>query len=440
MIKRLLRAIVPKRVVNTYHVLEARVAALRAGLPARKLLVIGVTGTKGKSTTVAMLAHCLTALGERVAFSSTVQWGMLGKTWPNRSKLTMPGRGELQHFLARAVKAGCTVTVLEVSSEGLAQGRHLGIAFDAAVFLNLTPEHVESHGSFRMYREAKERLFSSLNRPWRKTLNGKKIPTVIAANVDDSYAFSFLRHAADVHVGFTQTDSSVKAVPGLAILRAEQVACTSAQCTFQVAGAQWVVPLLGAFNVQNALATLAVLDGLGYDRSRAAVALANFPGVPGRMEEVALNAPFRVFVDYSHEPASLQAAYAAVRLLEPKRLLTLLGAQGGGRDHAKRSVMGALAAEHADVVVVTNEDPYDEDPEKIIADVATAAEAIGKANISRITDRRAAIAKLLQLGQAGDVLLLTGKGGEEVMAVANGKLIPWDDRVVLKEVWATMQR
>ena len=189
MIKNILKIIVPKRIVNTYHVLEARVAALRAGLPARKLLVIGVTGTKGKSTTVAMLSHCLTTLGERVAFSSTVQWGMKAKTWPNKSKMTMPGRGELQKFLARAVKSGCTVAVLEVSSEGLAQGRHLGIAFDAAVFLNLTPEHVESHGSFRNYLDSKERLFVSVNRSWRKTLKGKKIPTVIAANVDDPYAF-----------------------------------------------------------------------------------------------------------------------------------------------------------------------------------------------------------------------------------------------------------
>jgi UDP-N-acetylmuramoyl-L-alanyl-D-glutamate--2,6-diaminopimelate ligase len=157
------------------------------------------------------------------------------------------------------------------------------------------------------------------------------------------------------------------------------------------------------------------------------------------MEEVKLGAPFRVFVDYAHEPASLQAAYAAVQLLKPKRFLTLLGAQGGGRDHAKRGVMGALAAEHADVVIVTNEDPYDEAPEKIITDVATAAEAIGRANVIRITDRRVAVAKLLSFGEPGDVLLLTGKGGEEVMAVAGGKLVPWDDRQELRDVWSAMQ-
>ena len=207
-----------------------------------------------------------------------------------------------------------------------------------------------------------------------------------------------------------------------------------------IVGEQCVVPLLGAFNVQNALATLSVLDGLGYDRAKGIAALATFAGVPGRMEEVKLGAPFRVFVDYSHEPTSLQAAYSAAKLLEPKRLLTLLGAQGGGRDHAKRGVMGALAAEHADVVVVTNEDPYDEDPEKIIFDVAEAAVAKRKANVIRITDRRTAIGKLLSLGQPGDVLLLTGKGGEEVMAVAKGKLVPWDDRSVLKQEWMAMQR
>lgn len=440
MVKNILKAIVPKRAVNTYHALESRLAALRAGLPARKLLVIGVTGTKGKSTTVAMVSHCLTALGERVAFSSTVQWGLLGQTWPNRSKMTMPGNGALQAFLQKAMRAGCTAAVIEVSSEGLAQGRHLGIAFDAAVFLNLTPEHVESHGSFRKYREAKERLFASLLRPWRKTLQGKTRSTVIAANLDDPYAFSFLRHAADVHVGFSQTDSPVKAVTGLAVLRATAVACTPTQCSFAVDGETCTLRLLGAFNVQNALASIAVLDGLGYNRAVVIAALARFPGVPGRMEEVKLNAPFRVFVDYSHEPVSLQAAYAAALLCKPKRLLTLLGAQGGGRDRAKRSVMGALAGEHADVAIVTNEDPYDEDPDAIIADVATAAEAVGRAKVVRVSDRRVAVERLLQLAKPGDVLLLTGKGGEQVMAVAGGRLVPWDDRTVVREVWAAMQR
>lgn len=436
MIRKFFRRLVPKSLAALYHGLRARAASIAAGVPSRKLLVIGVTGTKGKSTTVAMLAHCLTALDERVAFSSTVQWGLLGKTWPNRSKMTMPGRGELQKFLRRAATAGCTAVVLEVSSEGLAQGRHQGILFDAAVFLNLTPEHVESHGSFQAYRMAKEKLFGSLKRSWRKTLQGKRVKTVIAANVDDPLAFSFLRHAADVHVGFTQTESPVRDVPGLHVLRATQVQSTASKSTFHLGQEACTIPLLGAFNVENALAALAALDGLGYDRARAAAALGTFSSVPGRMEEVMLNSPFRVFVDYAHEPASLQAAYAAARLLKPTRLLVLLGAQGGGRDVAKRSVMGALAAEHADLVMVTNEDPYDENPENIIADVATAAESVGKAQVLRITDRGEAIARLLKLAQPGDVLLLTGKGGEQVMAVAHGQLIPWDDRAIIKTAYA----
>ena len=299
MIKSILRKLAPKAALAKYHRVRARIAGVRAGLPARKLLVIGVTGTKGKSTTVAMIAHCLAALDERVAFSSTVQWGMLGNTWPNRSKMTMPGDGALQMFLQKAVRAGCTTVVLEVSSEGLAHGRHLGITFDAAVFLNLTPEHIESHGSFRKYREAKERLFASLNRSWRKTVEGKKVPTVIAANLDDANAFSFLRHAADVHVGFTQGGSGIRAIPELPVVEATNISCTPAQCAFTVDAMQCIVPLLGAFNVQNALATIAVLGGLGYDRAKVIEALANFSGVPGRMEEVQLQAPFRIFVDYA---------------------------------------------------------------------------------------------------------------------------------------------
>ncbi len=438
--KVLLRKIAPTPVVRWYHQFRARTAAIQAGLPARKLMVIGVTGTKGKSTTVAMLSHCFTALGERVAFSSTVQWGLLGKTWPNRSKMTTPGLGELQAFLNRAVQAGCTMAILEISSEGLAQGRHLGITFDGAVFLNLTPEHIESHGSFRNYRAAKEKLFGSLNRPWRKSFNGKKIPTVIVANVDDANAFSFLRHAADIHVGFTTRPNDVKEVPGLVIDRTRNVVSTASTSTFHFNDEVVHLPLLGAFNVENASATLSTVKAFDYDVAVAAKALEKFPGVPGRMEEVKLDAPFRVFVDYSHEPASLQAAYAAVQLLHPKHFLTLLGAQGGGRDHAKRSVMGTLAAEHADVVVISNEDPYDEDPQKIVDDVALAAEQIEKAKVFRIVDRCEGLQKLLQLAQPGDVVLVTGKGGEEVMAVAKGQLIPWDDRVVIREVWQSLSK
>ncbi len=437
--KKLLRKIIPKRLIQNYHHVRARAAALRAGLPARKLLVIGVTGTKGKSTTVAMLAHCLTALGERVAFSSTVQWGMLGDTWSNRSKMTMPGHGELQNFLQRAARAGCTAAVLEVSSEGLAQGRHLGIAFDAAVFLNLTPEHIESHGSLRNYREAKERLFGSLNRPWRKALHGKTIPTVIAANVDDPVAFSFLRHAADVHIAYSVRPNEIKDTPQLPVARATNVHCDATACTFHANGQPVLLPLLGIFNVSNAMAALAVLQGLGFDLAKARHALANFPGVPGRLERVVLGAPFTALVDYAHEPASLRAAYEAVRLLAPQRVLALLGAQGGGRDHAKRAVMGALAAEHADVVVVTNEDPYDEDPQRIVDEVALGGERVASGKVHRIVDRRAAIRWLLQHAQPNDVVLLTGKGGEEVMAVAGGQLVPWDDRTVLREEWRSLR-
>jgi UDP-N-acetylmuramoyl-L-alanyl-D-glutamate--2,6-diaminopimelate ligase len=425
--------------ILAYHGISARYANFRNGRPSLKLLVIGVTGTKGKSTTVAMLAHVLSQLGERVAFSSTVQWGMLGQTWPNRSKMTMPGRGELQVFLRRAADEGCTVTVVEVSSEGLHQGRHLGVTFDGAVFLNLTPEHIEAHGNFRRYRHAKERLFASLNRKWRKEINGKQISTVIAANVDDPNAFHFLRHAADKYIAWTVNGSDVREVPGLKLLEAKDVSATSAGSSFICEGINFNLPLIGKHNVSNAMGVCSVLTGFGYSLLEISKALATMPSVPGRMEEVKLDAAFRVFVDYAHEPASLEAAYAAVKLFKPKRLLVLLGSQGGGRDVSKRSIMGELAAEHADVVVITNEDPYDEDPQGIIDNVAAGAEKVGKAKVFRITDRRKAVHKLLELAEIGDILLLTGKGGEEVMAIKGGKLIPWDDRKVIREEYKNLK-
>ncbi|MFA6588216.1 MAG: UDP-N-acetylmuramoyl-L-alanyl-D-glutamate--2,6-diaminopimelate ligase [Patescibacteria group bacterium] len=440
MIKRLLRKFIPKPILKIYHSLTARAASVWYGLPSRKMLIIGVTGTKGKSSTVAIISHLLTQLGERVAFFSTVQWGILEKRIPNRSKMTMPGRGELQKFLKRAYLAGCTAVVLEVSSEGLAQGRHLAIAFDGAVFTNLSPEHIEAHGSFRKYREAKERLFASLNRPWRKVINHKKIPTVIAANIDEKFAFNYLRHAADKHLAWTLNNDPIKDLQELQIMRTTDISLNEFGSRFKLNGENVELPLIGKFNVSNAVAAASILIGFGYDFQKIIQGLKIVPSVPGRMEEVRLNTNFKIFVDYAHEPASLQAAYDTVKLFKPKRFLTLLGSQGGGRDISKRSVMGALAAKNAEIVIVTNEDPYNEPPEKIISDVASAAEKIGKAKVYSITDRREAINKILSLAQPGDVLLLTGKGGEEVMAVANGKLIPWDDRLVIVEEFSKFAR
>ena len=433
MIKAWLKKLIPNPILKIYHSLVARIAAGWYGLPSRKLLLIGVTGTKGKSSTVAIISQLLSGLGERVAFISTVQWGLLEKRMVNRSKMTMPGRGKLQKFLKQALAEGCTAAVIEVSSEGLAQGRHLGLAFDGAVFLNVTPEHIEAHGGFRNYRQTKERLFASLNRPWRKTINGKKISTVIAVNADDAWAFNYLRHAADEHFAWTLTDNPIKEVMGLKILRVQEIQTTETEISFKINQQPVSAPLLGKFNVYNSVAALSILSGFGYDLQKMISILKNIKPIPGRMEEVKLNTVFKVFVDYAHEPASLQAAYEAVKIFKPKRFLTLLGSQGGGRDMAKRKIMGELAAQNADVVLVTNEDPYDEPPEKIVNEVASAAESIGKAKVYVIVDRREAIKKMLSLVQPGDVLLLTGKGGEEVMAVANGKLIPWDDRLVLKE-------
>lgn len=439
MIKAVLKKIIPKPVLKIYHSLVARIASGWYGLPSRKLIVIGVTGTKGKTTTVAMIAHLLSSLGERVAFFSTAQWGILDKRIPNRSKMTMPGRGELQKFLKKAVFAGCTAAVLEVSSEGLSQGRHLGIAFDGAVFLNLAPEHIEAHGGFRNYRQAKERLFAALNRPWRKTINNKKIPTVITANADEQFAFNYLRHAADKRLAWTIAESGLKDIPGLQVFRAKDIQLNDHKSSFYINGEKVELPLVGKFNVVNALAAITVLVGFGFDLPRILKNLKSIPKIPGRLEEVRLNNDFKVFVDYAHEPASLQSVYEAIKLFKPKRFLTLLGSQGGGRDVAKRSIMGALAANHADIVIATNEDPYDEAPEKIIREVASAAESVNKAKVFSIVNRRAAIHKILSLAQPGDVLLLTGKGGEEVMAVEGGKLIPWDDRLVLVEEYQNLK-
>ena len=433
-IKQNVRKLVPKSVLRLYHRLFALLGALRYRHPSRRLIVIGVTGTKGKSTVVNLIARILEEGGHTIGLISTINFKIGKREWINETKQTMPGRFRLQKLLADMVRAGCRYAIIETSSEGIAQYRHLGVEYDVAVLTNITPEHIESHGTYAKYRSAKLELFEMLSRTYRKKILGNDIKKIIVVNTDDRESKMFLAPSADDKWAYGLKEKASDVTHGI-----YATAITEKQngVSFNILDRIVNLKLLGEFNVYNALASYAV--GLSQDINTDVIisALQRVDKMPGRLEEIPNDKGIRIFVDYAHEPSSLQSVYDTIRGLSPRKIIGVLGSQGGGRDRAKRPVLGRIAGLYADYVIITNEDPYDESPQKIIDDVAEGTLENGKVldeTCWKILDRTAAIQKALSLAESGDVVIITGKGSETVMAVKGSKKIPWDDRVVVREI------
>jgi len=429
-----IKQLIPRQAINAYHYVLAQTAAVYYRQPSRQLIVIGVTGTNGKTTTVEMIAKVLAATGVKVGSTSTAMFQIGDQQWLNDQKMTMLGRFKLQKMLRQMVDAGCRYAVIETSSQGIDQNRHIGIAYDVAVFTNLTPEHIEYHGGFQNYKKAKLKLFTRLSQLPDKVINGKKIPKTIVVNCDDENAVDFYACQTDQHYQYGVKNTG-------ADFRAEDVAYTAAGTNFKIQNVDFQLSLFGLFNVYNSLAAITVGQALNVDLGLAKKALENIRVMPGRMEMIDNGQPFWVIVDYAPEPASLTQAYQTIKdhqlISAGKKLIHVLGSCGGGRDVARRPILGRMAGEQADYVIVTNEDPYDDDPMEIINQVAAAAIQTGKResdNLFKIIDRREAIKKAISLAQAGDLVLLTGKGSEQAICVADGKMLPWDERVVAREI------
>jgi len=412
--KNLIKKFIPSFLLSWYHFLLAFLGAILYGFPSKRLKVVGVTGTNGKTTTVEMISKILdynppTAsshslrerapeAGYKAAVLSSIRFKIGDKDCPNTLKMTMPGRFKIQKFLRQAVNSGCQYAILEVTSEGIKQHRHRFINFEAAVFTNLSPEHIEAHGGFENYKETKGKLFQTT----------KNIHIV---NLDDENAKYFLQFPAKKKYtfGMNQGDINNKDI-------------------------KLQLSLIGNFNIYNALAAIGVGLSQGISLETCKRAVENVKGIPGRMEEV-VSQPFKVFVDYAFTPNALEKVYQAIKNnFQPKKMICVLGACGGGRDKWKRPVLGEIAAKYCNEVIVTNEDPYDEDPMKIIDEVAKGTN--GKAR--KILDRREAVRESLKSGQSGDAVIITGKGCEPWI-IEKGKKIPWDDREIVKEEMAKLK-
>ncbi len=436
------RKLVPNWALSSYHWLLAATGSLIYGFPAEKLIVIGVTGTDGKTTTSNLIAQLLEATGNKVGLTSTTTFKIGKKEWANNTKQGMQGRFKNQQLLHKTVKAGCKYAVIETTSEGIKQFRHVGINYDVAVFTNLTPEHIESHGSFENYKQAKGQLFSRVAKSCK--LNSKKWAVV---NADDKHAKYFLNFGCE-HKMIFGLDEGKSDLPRVS---ANNIELDNKGTKFvlrshlrqgfggQVKNQEHKVctKLVGKFNVYNILAAISVALSQDISLNEIIEALPKLKSVPGRMEIIDEGQDFTVIVDYAHAPNALETVYKTVKPFLKGELWSLLGSQGGGRDKQKRPILGKLAGQYADKVVVTNEDPYDDDPQEIIDEVFAGVVGAGKRkeeNAWKILDRREAISFVLKHAQPGDTVLLTGKGHEQVMIGKDGERIKWDDRDAVREI------
>lgn len=414
-----------------YHYLLAFLAAILFFSPSRRLKVIGVTGTDGKSSVVSLLHEILLQSGHRVASVSSIRFKINDSEELNMRKMTMPGRFFVQRFLRRAVHESAEYVILEVTSEGIRQFRHTFIAFHAAILTNVTPEHIESHGGFEKYRAMKAKLFSALHADGTAILNR------------DDPLWEFFARQTNAKKDFYSTAALY--ING----REYPVSDLSYQdrIRFHAGDAHFSSPLFGTFNVSNILAAVVAAHSFGISFPKISEAVKNVRGIPGRLE-VIQEIPFRVIVDYAHTPNALRNVYETVRNLQPTtynlqpRMICVLGAAGGGRDKWKRPGMGKIAAEFCGEIILTNEDPYDENPSQILSEIESGISNFPKwasptsynqFQISKVPDRREAIRKALQSAKPGDTVIITGKGAEQWIMGPGGVKIPWDDRMVAKE-------
>ncbi|MEY2547055.1 MAG: UDP-N-acetylmuramoyl-L-alanyl-D-glutamate--2,6-diaminopimelate ligase [Verrucomicrobiota bacterium] len=398
-------------VENTRTVL-ADVGAAFYGYPVRKLRMAGVTGTNGKTTTTFLIKHICENAGVRCGLIGTVRYEIAERVLP--ATRTTPESLDVQELLGQMVDAGCRAAAMEVSSHALAQERTRGLEWNVAVFTNLTQDHLDFHGTMENYFEAKTKLFTSLADQKKKT------KPVAVINCDDAYGQKLLAKI-DNRISIVTYGMSARADFRASNYRME-VGGTSYQLDARGKSYLVRVPLIGRFNVANSMAALAAASALGISLREAVMSLAKSPQVPGRLELVPAKRQFQVFVDYAHTPDALLNVIKTLRELQLNRLIVVFGC-GGDRDKQKRPLMGEVVDRHADFAIITSDNPRKEDPDAIIAEVEKGFR--GK-NYEKITDRAAAINRVIAMAQPRDIILIAGKGHENYQEFAD-HTIPFDD-------------
>lgn len=399
-----------------YHLSLSFIGSVKYKNPSKDIFVIAVTGTKGKSSTVEIIANLLESAGHKVSSLSTIQFKLDKDIRPNLYKMTTPGRFFVQRFLRDAVNAKCDYAVIELTSEGAKQFRHKFIELNALVFTNLSPEHIESHGSFESYKAAKLEIAKQLEK-------SKKHPRYIVANIDDEYGNEFLSIDVEEKLPYSIKDVKLYSLhkDGAALIfdnNGEEITLRSS--------------LVGLFNIYNTLAAIKLVKALGIDWRSIEKGLGGIKKIAGRVEHFQTSREARkkitAVVDYAHTPDSLEKFYQA---FDDVRKVCILGNTGGGRDKWKRPEMASIAERHCENIILTNEDPYDENPRKIVEEMAIGI--TDKSKLSIIMNRRDAIRHAIEIAPEDSYILITGKGTDPYIMGPNGTKTPWSDAEVVKE-------
>ena len=450
-----------QRLKNIYHLGAAVLANIWYSFPTRKMYVIGVTGTNGKTTTVALIARVLEEAGYSIASASTIRFKIGKKEWVNKTKFTTLAPFALGNFLARSVKAGCQFAVLETSSHALDQNRTWGTDYDMAVITNVTREHLDYHANMPQYRAAKQKLFRAVAFKQGEKLGKPRGISIVNFDMIDpgefmlgarDRIFIYKKEKTDKETdrssGKSQAviagsaDNALKSVtldPNN-IIEAKNILLDKGGSKFSVRGREYTLALPGEFNIENAMAAIAAGSALGIDEAAIHSAIKSVDQIPGRMEYVTNNRGIKIVIDYALTPDSMEKVGSLMSKEAKKKFIWIFGSCGE-RDRGKRPIMGRIGARYADTVIITNEDPYHEDPaviiEEVFRGVVEEENKISGSTALKIPDRRDAIKHALELASAGDIVLITGKGAEENMKIGD-ELISWNDKQVVEELLAEL--
>ncbi len=434
--KKLLSKLLPQSSKNKVHLWQTKWAIFKNGNPGKNIKLIGITGTKGKTTVCNMIASILDASEIKNAMETTISTKIDQKVIPHRTKIawvTTPPASVIQNFLRKAVDAKCEYAIMEVTSQAIDQNRVFGLEFDTLAYTNLSHDHLDYHKTKENYLNAKLKVFK--DNPQAK----------FVVNFDDEHWQDFYKVKGSSKFLY----STLKPVEHGVVARKILTSTDSATFTVVHDKGQTIVNLNipGIFNIQNALAAFSVGLALGIDPEKIKKGLENIKLVPGRMESIRVSndQDFTVIVDYAHNADSLKNVYETIKEGMKNtggRLIAVLGATGR-RDKTKRPIMGSLAGQYSDLAIFTNEDPYDEDPDQIIEEVMAGIHKGGSKhqwrihrNYWKVLDREQAINKAIREAKKNDVVIITGKGAEEVMAVGpigSDKFIPFSDRKIARK-------
>ena len=392
-----------------YHYSFALVGAIIYRFPSKKIKVVAVTGTKGKTSTVELVNAILEEAGKKTALAGTLRFKIGDSSTPNLYKMTMPGRFFIQRFLRQAVNAGCEYMIIEISSEAAKQYRNKFVDLDALIFTNLAPEHIESHGSYEKYISAKVSIAKALETSVKKD-------KVIVVNSDDAEAWRFFEVKNVEKINFSMKE-------------AEKISLAGETISFFYKGVEIRSALSGKFNIYNILGAIKYAESEGIGLKTIKSGIEKLKEIKGRAESIKISdkQSFKVIVDYAHTPESLMAIYEA---FTGKKIIGVLGSCGGGRDKWKRKSMAEIAERFCEMIILTDEDPYDDDPKEIVDDMARFFQN-KKPEI--ILDRRLAIARAIRYADSTKVVIITGKGTDPYIMRANGQKEKWSDAAVVRE-------